>query len=106
MSLFPLLVSVMRSQRRDLRAVVVVICCSGWLVAPLAGGSAVSATALERQVRPQRLTVTEGKANLPDPSGLVRIPDRWVIAQARVAFEVRLDNARPGGTGRAARRWA
>lgn len=49
--------------------------------------------------------VTEGKLDLPDPSGPVRIPDRWVIAQARVAFEVRLDNARPDGTGRADRRW-
>ncbi len=44
--------------------------------------------------------VTGGKLDLPDPSGPVRIPDRRVIAQARVAFEVRLDNARPDGTGR------
>ena len=49
--------------------------------------------------------VTEGKLDLPDPSGPVRIPDRRVIAQARVAFEVCLDNARPDGTGRADRRW-
>ena len=48
---------------------------------------------------PRRLEVTEGKLDLPDPSGPVRIPDRRVIAQARVAFEVRLDNARPDGTG-------
>ena len=43
--------------------------------------------------------LTEGRLDLPDPSGPVRIPDRRVIAQARVAFEVRLDNARPDGTG-------
>jgi hypothetical protein len=49
--------------------------------------------------RPQRLAVTAGKLPSPDPSGPVRIPDRRVIAQARVAFEVRLDNARPDGTG-------
>ena len=53
----------------------------------------------EPPARPQRLAVTAGKLDSPGPSGPVRIPDRRVIAQARVAFEVRLDNARPDGTG-------
>jgi hypothetical protein len=44
------------------------------------------------RARPWRLAVTEGNLDLPGPSGPVRIPDRRVIAQARVAFEVRLDN--------------
>jgi hypothetical protein len=42
--------------------------------------------------RPPRLAATEGALGLPGPSGPVRIPDRRVIAQARGAFEVLLDN--------------
>ena len=66
---------------------------------PTAGGVDANASKKHLQDVARRLDVTEGRLDLPDPSGPVRIPDRRVIAQARVAFEVRLDNARPDGTG-------
>lgn len=69
------------------------------------GGGRLPPPPSERFARSRRLDVTEGKLDLPGPSGPVRIPDRRVIAQARVPFEVRLDNARPDGMGRDDRRW-